>query len=411
MRLIFADPGLRGPAGHHLTYVVGLAEAAHRRGLPALILARREFIGRINEDHARVIPIFSARYQTSGEGGRLRAAVFGASSRLPSTISDVATVILRRVHRSKRRGQTDSFGRELAATLLEHRSTESDVLVLPSVSSANLAGLADALGPAAVGRIVIVLRRLPEEMDQTDPGPSPISAIMRRLGDHFGSRLQLFADTRPLAKLWHELLDVPVVAVPIPVTELADQDRPIKTPPNLVFSGGGRSEKGYCLLPAIIAAYQDRAQFTIHSGPINGRSDPSIQRAHRALKAHIGPRLQVIERVLEPDDYFALLRAADLLLLPYDPKAYGPRSSGILAEARALAIPAVVPRGCWMEEAAGPAQAFAFDFPNGLAASVGKALDQLGPLTAAMRDAAPAWRATHNPAALLDVLLGNRPGL
>jgi hypothetical protein len=99
------------------------------------------------------------------------------------------------------------------------------------------------------------------------------------------------------------------------------------------------------------------------------------------------------------------------MLLPYDPQAYGPRSSGILAEARALAIPAVVPRGCWMEQVAGPAQPLAFDFPDGFAASVAGALAQLAPLTNAMRDAAPAWRKTHNPAALLDVLLGIRPGL
>ena len=76
-----------------------------------------------------------------------------------------------------------------------------------------------------------------------------------------------------------------------------------------------------------------------------------------------------------------------------------------------MAIPAVVPRGCWMEQVAGPAQPLAFDFPDGFAASVGTALAQLGPLTSAMRDAAPAWRATHNPAALLDVLLGIGPGL
>ena len=358
-----------------------------------------------------MVPTFSARYQTTGRGGRLRSTLLGASSHLPPGLSDSVTTSLRRLRRRFRRRHSDSFGRELAAALLKEGASESDVLLLPSVSSANLAGLADALVPTAVARIAIVLRRLPQEMDQSEPGPVPISAILHRLLDHFGHKLQLFADTKPLAELWSKLLDIPITSVPLPVTVPVGQARPANVPPNLVFPGGGRTEKGYCLLPTMVAALKERAQFTIHSGRIDRRSEPAIQKAHRALEAQIGPRVQVIERDLEPDDYLALLRDADLMLLPYDPRAYGPRSSGILAEARALAIPAVVPRGCWMEQVAGPAQPLAFDFPDGFAGSVARALAQLAPLTAAMRDAAPAWRATHNPAALLDVLLGIRPGL
>jgi glycosyltransferase involved in cell wall biosynthesis len=256
-----------------------------------------------------------------------------------------------------------------------------------------------------------VLRRLPEEMDESDPGPQPISAILHRLMGHFGQNLQICADTKPLAELWSKLLGVPIQTVPLPVTVPVGQARPASVPPNLVFPGGGRTEKGYCLLPAIVVALKDQARFTIHSGRIDRKSAPAIQRAHRALTAQIGPRVRVIEGALEPDDYLTLLEDADLMLLPYDPRAYGPRSSGILAEARALAIPAVVPRGCWMEQVAGPAQPLAFDFPDGFAASVANALAQLAPLTAAMREVAPAWRAIHNPGALLDVLLGIRPGL
>ena len=411
MRLIVADPGLLGPAGHHQGYAEGLAEAACQRGMPAIILAHRLFPPRCQSGQARVVPTFSARYQTSGEGGRLRAAVLGASSHLPPAAADSVAGLLRSVRRSYRRGQSDSFGSELAAELGNAPSSDSDLLVLPSVSAANLAGLADQLAPAAIARIAVVLRRLPQEMDQSEPGPSPITGIIRRLLDHFGPRLHLFADTRQLAGVWRDVLGAPVTAVPVPVSVSTGQDRPARVPPNLVYPGGGRMEKGYDLLPAVVAAFKDRARFTIHSGPIDRKSDPALQRAHRMLKAQVGPRVEVIERALDPDDYQALLRDADLMLLPYDPRAYGPRSSGILAEARALAIPAVVPRGCWMEQVAGPAQPLAFDFPDGFAASVGTALAQLGPLTSAMRDAAPAWRATHNPAALLDVLLGIGPGL
>lgn len=407
VRLILADAGLKGPAGHHLNYAAALAEAAQRLGLCAVILAHRELVATVQAAHLRLVPIFSALYQTSGGGGRLRGVLFRACSLLPPQLSISAADFARRTHRAVRAGRPDSFGRELAAALADMRSTGDDVLVLPSVSSANLAGLPEALAPAVVGRIAIILRRLPDEMDKSDPGPTPTDAILRQLHGHFGSRLRLFADTEPLAELWHRLLGLPVAPVPIPTNVAAVQERRPRLRPHLIFAGGARSEKGYPLLPEIVAALGSSARFTIQSGVVDAAADPAVQRAHRALRSQVGSHLELIERGLSIDDYLALIRDADLLLLPYDPAAYGPRSSGILAEARALAIPAVVPRGCWMEQAAGPARTFAFDYPSGFAASVRSALTHLGPLTTAMREAAPAWRKLHNARALLDVLLGN----
>jgi len=178
VRLILADPGLSGPAGHHLGYVEAVAEAAMQRGLAPLILAHQTFGGRPESRPVNVLPTFSAQYQqyqTSGAGGRGRAAILAACSRLPPWASGSAAEALRRLRRGLRRGRADSFGHELAAALRKQRAADSDVLVLPSVSSANLAGLADALEPAALGRIAVILRRLPTEMDQSDPlaGPPP----------------------------------------------------------------------------------------------------------------------------------------------------------------------------------------------------------------------------------------------
>jgi glycosyltransferase involved in cell wall biosynthesis len=113
----------------------------------------------------------------------------------------------------------------------------------------------------------------------------------------------------------------------------------------------------------------------------------------------------LLEHGLDPAAYQALLADADLLLLPYDAAAYGPRSSGILAEARALGVPAVVPAGCWMEAAAGPGPEVVFHGPADFAAAVERALASLPGLTAALRAAAPEWRRRHSPEALLEALL------
>ncbi len=351
------------------------------------------------------MPVFGARYRAGGVGGALHPLLFGASALLPATISAAAAALLRRTGRLLRPARADSFGQELASALADLGRTDADFLVLPSVSSANLAGLADALDPAAIEAVAVVLRRLPEEMDGTDPGPVPIAAILQLLSRHFGSKLRLFADTVPLAALWSQLLELPVVPVPLPIVVPPVQDRPPPATPHLVFAGGARAEKGYHLLPELVARLNFRARFTIHSGPVGRGSDPSVQQAHRSLQSRAGPTLQLFERALGQDEYLDLIVSGDLLLLPYDPGAYGERSSGVLAEARALGVPAIVPRGCWMEDAAGPARDFAFDYPRGLADSVERALGSLGPLTAATRQAAPEWRSVHNPEALLEVLL------
>ncbi len=215
----------------------------------------------------------------------------------------------------------------------------------------------------------------------------------------------------PLAELWRGHAGLPVTPVPLPIVVPAVAEHPPHAPPHLVFAGGARAEKGYGLLPALAARLAGSARFTIHSGPVGPGSDPTVQQAQRRLRALAGPGPRLIEQALDPDAYLALIASADMLLLPYDPTAYGPRSSGILAEARALGIPAIVSRGCWMEAEAGPARGYAFDYPGGLADSVERALAALQPLTAAMRAEAAAWRHTHNPAALLDTVLGAGQGL
>jgi hypothetical protein len=411
MRLILADPGLVGEAGHHQGYSQALIAAARRRGIATLVLAHRELSASSLAACAPCLPVFGARYRVSGAGGALHPLLFGASALLPATLGAATALLLRRAGRLLRPGRADSFGQELAAALTDVGGTDGDFLVLPSVSAANLAGIADALDPTAIGVVAVVLRRRPEEMDATDPGPAPIADILRRMSKHFRRRLRLFADTAALATLWSRLVGFTVVPVPLPTVVPPMSDRQPPAAPHLVFAGGARIEKGYQLLPELVGRLNARGRFTIHSGPVGRGSDPLVQQAHRSLQGRVGPSLQLVERALGQDEYLRLVSSADLLLLPYDPTAYGERSSGVLSEARALGLPAIVPCGCWMEDAAGPAKQWAFDYPGGLMASVEGALDSLQALTVATRLAAPEWRRTHNPAALLDALLDGSAGL
>jgi glycosyltransferase involved in cell wall biosynthesis len=242
-------------------------------------------------------------------------------------------------------------------------------------------------------------------MDRDEPAPQPIATVLRELVVRFGEKLRIFADTAELAALYAPLSDASVGVAPLPVVVPPVSHRLPHDPPHLVFAGGARAEKGYARLPALVGALRGKVRFTIHSGPVDAAADPLVQRTHRALRRCVGPNVDLVERGLTPDSYQALLADADLLLLPYDAVAYGPRSSGILAEARALGVPAIVPAGCWMESAAGPVRDVIFHGDADFNPTVSRVLEALPSVTAALREAAPLWRCQHSPEALLQTLL------
>ncbi|WP_203071784.1 glycosyltransferase [Falsiroseomonas ponticola] len=399
-RFIIADPGLAGPLGHHLSYSRSVAEAASRAGTPPVILAARGFTGTIPgiETHA----ILGTAYQSAGGGGAARRALYGALSHLPAPVAAAGASLLRAARRRLAGRAPDGLAAELQAALGTLGAGPGDWLLLHSVSGANLASL--AAGPDLHGvTLLVVLRRMPAEMEADDPAPEPLPLLLRGLAARFGPRLRLFADTAQLADDFRQLSGLPVRTVPLPIVVPDLAPRPAGALPHIVFAGGARLEKGYPLLPEAVAALSGRARFTIQSGPVGPESDPLVQRAHRALQARQGPDLVLVERALDAADYAALLASADLLLLPYDGPAYGARSSGILAEALAMGLPAIVPAGGWMESAAGPARAVTIPQgggAGGLAGALSQAIGRLPEMTATSRTMARTWRDEHNPDAL-----------
>jgi glycosyltransferase involved in cell wall biosynthesis len=407
--MIIADPGLRDALGHHFGYSLAVAEAARARGILPLVLTSADFPG-VFPPGIDFRPCLAAAYQSAGAGGALRRALFGLAAVSPMPLAARVAPLSQRLRRRLRRPAPDGFAEQLSAALSADGDASRDLLLLHSVSAANLAGLAAALPASRLGALVIVLRRTPAEMDRDDRGPLPIAAILTGLAAHFGEQLRLLADTAPLALLWSAALNLPVATAPLPVVAPPVRNAPPGQPPQLLFAGGARVEKGYGLLPNLVQMLGGEARFTIHSGPVDTSADPLVQRAHRQLRALAGPGLTLLELALPAAEYLSLLRAADLVLLPYDAQAYGPRSSGILAEARAAGVPAVVPAGCWMADAVGPDSGLMFcGGATGFVSAVRGALARLPALQEEWAAAAPAWRQAHSPAALLSRLLGKTP--
>lgn len=402
-RLIIADPGLHSALGHNLGYSIAVASAARERGIVPVLLAAQDFLGDSLDD-IMLHPAFSAPVRSTG-GEVLRRTLYGAAGRLPSAMAMRVAPPLRALRRLLRPPAPDGFGAELALALKAAGDTAHDLLLLHSISAAQLSGLAGAFPATCLGRIAIVLRHTPEEMDRIDAGPRPVTTILAEMREYFRARLRLLADTAPLAHVWSATLGCDIDVAPLPIVAPPPRRAPPGRPPHLVSAGGARLEKGFGLLPDLVRALAGQARFTIQSGPIGPGDDPPMQQAQRQLRLLAGPRLTLVERPLPPEEYQALIGTADLLLLPYDARAYGPRSSGILAEARAMGVPTVVPAGCWMGEAASPDPALTFADVGGILPAIRHALARLDALQAACVAAAPAWRNAHSPAALLATLV------
>ena len=120
-------------------------------------------------------------------------------------------------------------------------------------------------------------------------------------------------------------------------------------PPTVVCIGFANRPKGYRLLPEAIdgvpseaMARRDSRSTELYGGV--RRRNTSGSALHRL--STMGDRVVVSQDVLKPADYAAWLQEADLVLLPYDPLAYGSRGSGVFTEARRLGIPVIATAGC-----------------------------------------------------------------
>jgi glycosyltransferase involved in cell wall biosynthesis len=209
-----------------------------------------------------------------------------------------------------------------------------------------------------------------------------ISALRMCLRDDH--RLSIFCETPGMAAAFRVALDVPIDTAPGPNLVRSDRvasNRPNIVRPTIACIGHANDPKGYGLLPDAIEQVlrtHPTVKFAIH-GAINV-FDHGRDRSPLDVLSTLGPRVTVNDNVLSPEDYVSWLEDADLLLLPYDPKIYKSRGSGVFVDATLLGKPVVVTAGCAfakMAFAEGRAVAIESYDSKGIAAAILTALTRL----------------------------------
>ncbi|MBI1920691.1 MAG: glycosyltransferase family 4 protein [Geobacter sp.] len=231
-------------------------------------------------------------------------------------------------------------------------------------------------------------------------------------------RVVLTTDSDVLAQEYQELSGKPVTVLPIPhmprlctIGNSGDASAGAGSIPTIVYIGVVREEKGFHLLPAAIGAVlgKSRVKFVIQS-PLKADCPEAMKKVREQLDG-FGPDVLVVDRVLDTDEYYAMIAGADAVLIPYEPGPYYGRTSGIFCEALALGRPVIVTDGTWMAQQLRKSAAgvvFADYTPAGLASAIEEYLEDRPAIEARARHAQEGWNEFHSPRTYVDMLLAMR---
>ena len=142
----------------------------------------------------------------------------------------------------------------------------------------------------------------------------------------------IYVDTIQLQSIYRKLLRSIPIVLPIPISLRSTSPKTRSHKISVWWPGPPRTEKGtkYIL---DLAKRIDLDQFDL-----------------RASSEIDDPRISKLPSELSEQQYAEELENADIIILPYSPKMYGPRSSNIFVEAVLSKTKVLVSKETWMEK-------------------------------------------------------------
>lgn len=228
-------------------------------------------------------------------------------------------------------------------------------------------------------------------------------------------KVRFYTDTAELADDYAALVGFSFDLLPIPFrADLipAPPARSASSPLRVLFLGDLRDEKGFTKLPPLVRAMRadgrSRVQFVVPGALHPEEREPAMLAALAELETYPESQVERPHRdgFVPADDYYKLLASADVVLCPYDAKAYRSRSSGVFAEAVAAGKPTVVPADTWMASEQGPGSGEAYHNDRDLLRALQRVVSDHARYRSAAESARGRWLKRHTPENLLAQLLG-----
>ncbi|MBF0183890.1 MAG: radical SAM protein [Magnetococcales bacterium] len=301
-----------------------------------------------------------------------------------------------------------------------------DRVIIHTLYDNILIGLYDWLCslPQRPAEVCILLRFPPNLMLTVRNIPfwvEPLFALGLQLLQTLQPMVRFFVDSVTLRDYYRELAGIEATLLPISIDFTPLERLPAALPApeqgktTVLFLGEARGEKGFSLLPEAIQRVQavtDAVEFDIHITNIQEQDLPVLESLRRFTS---GVRLSENVR-LYGEAYFAKIRAADAVLIPYAQLSYTYRTSHIMVEALGAGRPVVVTgAGSWMEQFLQslhpfPAVVMEAFSAHSLAEAVLTLHRQKQPLQQAAESVAAQIRAEHNLPRFMAMLLSGGAG-
>jgi glycosyltransferase involved in cell wall biosynthesis len=408
MELIFLDPGLVNKAGHSYKLAKTVSRNLDSRNLRHRIFGLHNLESSIAAE-IDATPHFS-RSLYDGED------LSWSEKRLRAVAALVRGAYTTATDRSERRSWkrlNEDFERDLAALPGDVWKPDNLVCVV-AISQNQILGLARFLRRLPHGRQPYVVCNL-----MFPPSFVPWGTVSRSGKKYFRHAFDLAApltdtilhftvENEAMRVAYHQDFGLNTQILPLPFGDREPKHRR-KGPARIGFFGDSKCDKGFHLLPGAIARCQRAglgAEFVVQIQ--HNHWEPRTIEAERALRMLNCVRL--LEGILSGEDYDSWLTETDVILLPYDPIAFGPaRGSGIFAEAVAGGCPIVATKGTFAADSISRQQAegeiFAPHTSEALAGAIARLLPRLTACTARAAERAKDYAKSHSPDAFVDALL------
>ena len=120
---------------------------------------------------------------------------------------------------------------------------------------------------------------------------------------------------------------------------------------NIAFLGDGRYEKGLIMFLQAISDHIDIAKFhiqKIYSRGYNSEEKNDFNDLVKKLSKY--KNIKFYNKSLFPDKFVKFISSMDLIILPYHPRSYDKRVSGIFIQAMQHGVPCITSDGTWIAE-------------------------------------------------------------
>ncbi|WP_088243801.1 glycosyltransferase [Calothrix rhizosoleniae] len=153
-------------------------------------------------------------------------------------------------------------------------------------------------------------------------------------------RLQLLTDSELLSKSLSNYFQEPVMVMPIPHTDLIISDSFVDKNDQIVcwLPGYLRPEKGLEVMKSLVNCITKEAK----------KISFVVAKSSGLTSGVDGVQIELIKNNLTRSEYSQWLMTCDIVLMPYDCKAYGERTSGIFTECVMAGKIPIVTQNTWM---------------------------------------------------------------